>query len=101
MSGVLLSIDVKLKSGKRPATMTQRLRSQGCWAIVTGFIGLAACLIGTVQLWIYGVVAIRPGHEPLSGDSAVQQLFFIGLVGVLFSAYGAFQMYRARRMSMR
>jgi hypothetical protein len=92
---------VKIKPDKRPATIAPRLRSQGYWAILIGFIGLVGCLIGTVQLWIYGVVSIRPGHEPASGDSAVQMLFVLGLVGVFFAAYGAFQVYRAHRMSMR
>lgn len=68
-------------------------------AIFTGSIALVRCLIGTVQLWIYGVVSIWPGHEPASGDSAVHMLFVSGLVGVLFAAYGAIQVYRARRMS--
>jgi hypothetical protein len=66
-----------------------------------GVIALIGCLIGTVQLWMYGVVSIRPGHAPASGDSAVQMLFVLGFVGILFAAYGAFQVHRARRLSVR
>lgn len=94
-------MNTKSKPQKRPATIAQRLRSHGCWAIIIGIIGLLGCLIGAVQLWINGVVSIRPGHEPTSGDSAVQMLFIPGLASVFFTVYGAFQLYRARHMSMR
>lgn len=88
---------MKLKPEKRPVTFAQRLRSRGYWSIVIGFIGLVGCLVGTFQLWIYGMVSIRPGHESVSGDSAIQMLYVLGLVSVFFTVYGVLQVYRARQ----
>lgn len=79
--------------------MRLRLRSQGYWAIGIGVVGLVGCLIGIVEFWLYGEVSIRTGHEPASGDSAVQMLSFLGLLSMLFTAIGMFLVYRSRRES--
>ena len=78
-------------------TKAARLRSRGYWSILIGVIGLLGCLIGILQLLIYGGVSIRPGHETVSGTTAVQMLFILGFVGVAFAGFGALLVYRARR----
>jgi len=76
-----------------------RLRSQGYWSLLVGVIGLLGCLVGILQLLLYGVVSIRPGHESVSGTTAILMLSTLGCVGIAFTGFGALLVYRARRAS--
>ena len=75
-----------------------RLRGRGHWGLVIGIIGLVGCAVGVVQFWMYGIVSIRPGHDPMSGDEAVALLLFLFVVSVAFSIYGRVMIHRARRI---
>lgn len=81
------------------ANRRQRLRSQGYWGIGIGAVGYTGCVVGVVQLWLFGEVSIRTGHDPVSGDSAVQMLYILALVSSLFAGIGAFLLYRSGRRS--
>ena len=82
-------------------TGVARLRSQGYWSILVGVIALLGCLVGVVQLMLYGVVLIRPGHEAVSGTAAVQMLVILGFAGAAFAGFGKYLLYRAHRASRR
>lgn len=69
-------------------TKASRTRARGQWAIVVGLIGLLGCIVGVIQYWMYGVVSIRPGHEPTAGDDAVTMLLFLFFVSAAFISYG-------------
>ena len=75
-----------------------RIRGRGQWALVIGLIGLVGCGVGVVQYWMYGVVSIRPGHDPVVGNDAVEMLLFLLGVSVVFTVYGRVTTNRARRM---
>jgi hypothetical protein len=79
-------------------TKPARLRSQGHWSFVVGAIGLTGCIVGVVQLLLYGQVSIRPGHDPVGGASAVRMLLALGLFGIIFVGIGALFVYRGRRV---
>lgn len=76
-----------------------RIRSRGQWALAIGIIGLLGCIVGTVQFWIYGIASIRPGHDPVFGDTAVEMLLFLFVVSAVFAIYGLVMMHRTRRIS--
>lgn len=71
----------------------------GWWALVLAAISLAACAIGTVQLWASGVVTVRPDHVYVRGDGATEMLVSLGLVGAAFGIVGLLLLRRARRLS--
>jgi hypothetical protein len=66
--------------------------------MIVGAIGFLACSLGIFQYWMYGVVSIRPGHQPVSGSDAVDLLIFIGSVSALFFTYGIVLRFRTRRL---
>ena len=74
-----------------------QLRSRGYWSILVGVIVLISCLVGLLQYVIGGDVSIRPGHDPVSGETAVQMLLVAGLVGFFFTGVGALLVFRGRR----
>jgi hypothetical protein len=61
-------------------------------------IGLLGWAVGLAQFWIYGSVSIRPGHDPVSGDGAVEMLVFLFAVSAAFLIFGIVMVHRARRM---
>ncbi|MDH3636876.1 MAG: hypothetical protein OES09_00225 [Gammaproteobacteria bacterium] len=73
------------------------MRSRGLWSLIIGGTGLIACVVGVVQYRLYGVVSIRPGHQPVSGDGAVGMLAGLALISVLFCAYGVWLKLRGKR----
>lgn len=78
-------------------TKVQRLRAQALWSLIIGGIGLTASALGLIQYWLYGVVSIRPGHQPVSGSDAVEMIIYLSSASALFCAYGIILRYRARR----
>ena len=84
----MLSLKLSSKPKKSMATKAQRLRGQALWLMIVGAIGFLACSLGIFQYWMYGVVSIRPGHQPVSGSDAVELLIFIGSVSALFFTFG-------------
>ena len=86
----------------RPDTNTEerakagRKRARGQWAVVIGMIGLAGCIVGAIQYWLYGSVSIRPGHAPVAGNDAVTMLLFLFFVSTGFIGYGYVAMRRVR-----
>ncbi|MFC1580275.1 hypothetical protein ACFL4N_05120 [Thermodesulfobacteriota bacterium] len=85
------------KPGKQLAMKAARLRSRGFWSVIIGSIGLIGCIIGNFQFWLYGIVSIRPGHEPVGASDAVFLLIFIGLISLFFIIFGMLLVYRTRR----
>jgi magnesium-transporting ATPase (P-type) len=79
----------------------QRLRGQALWLMIVGAIGFLSCSLGIFQYWMYGVVSIRPGHQPVSGSAAVELLIFIGSISALFFTFGIVLRFRARILSSR
>ena len=94
----MLRIKLRSKPKKSLATKAQRLRGQALWLMVVGAIGFLACSLGIFQYWMYGVVSIRPGHQPVSGSDAVDLLIFIGSVSALISTFGIVLRFRTRRL---
>lgn len=94
----MLRIKLRSKPKKSLATKAQRLRGQSHWLMIVGTIGFLACTFGVFQCWMYGVVSIRPGHQPVSGSDAVELLIFIGSVSALFFTFGIVLRFRARRL---
>jgi len=75
----------------------QRLRSQAIWAFTIAVVCLAAALLGAVQYSYSGAVSMRPGHEPIVGTAALESLFALVVVGILFTAAGMAIRSRAKR----
>lgn len=88
---------MKTDSNTRWRAKASRMRGQGQWALVIGFIALLGCLVGMVQFWMYGAVSIRPKHDPVSGDAATEMLLFLFFISVAFVVYGSVMVRLARR----
>jgi len=96
--GRVEAIYVKTDSTILWSAKASRIRSRGQWALAIGIIGLLGCVVGTVQFWIYGLVSIRPGHDPVFGDTAVEMLLFLFMVSAVFTVYGLVMLHRTRRI---
>jgi len=84
-------------AANRRAASRLRVRSGGFWALAVGALGLLGCLAGAIELWLYGVVTIRVGHEPETGDSAARMLLSAAAVSAVFVGAGLVQIRRSRR----
>jgi hypothetical protein len=73
----LFKVKLKTKPKKSLKAKVQRLRGQALWLMIVGAISFLACSLGIFQYWMYGVVSIRPGHQPVSGSDAVELLILL------------------------
>lgn len=75
----------------------QRLRARARWAFSLAGVCFAATLAGLVQYAFSGAVSIRPGHDAISGSTALESVSGLFAVGVLFAVCGVVFQSRARR----